>query len=152
MAEMTTPLKVLLLRRWLILVAALRLLSVVIGLWKPDTFKTKVFDLQPEAVTDLLGRLFAAWTTVTCILCLMCARDPTNKFIYGATLASFLVALAFFIPELLIHKTMSLKCALSPMIVAGLSTTWMVLGYNYYTGHCLTASTLASKAATGKAE
>lgn len=35
------------------------------------------------AVTPMLGRLFAAWTSVTCVLCLACARDPTNRSIYG---------------------------------------------------------------------
>lgn len=36
----------------------------------------------------------------------------------AATLGSFVVALAFFVSELLVYKTVSLKGALSPMIVA----------------------------------
>lgn len=38
----------------------------------------------------------------------------------GATLFSFLVALVFFLSELFIFKTLSLKCAASPMVVAGM--------------------------------
>jgi hypothetical protein len=35
-------------------------------------------------VNDLYGRLFATWTLLTCGLCLICARNPTNPAIYGA--------------------------------------------------------------------
>lgn len=35
-------------------------------------------------VNDLYGRLFATWTLLTCGLCLLCARTPTNPAIYGA--------------------------------------------------------------------
>jgi hypothetical protein len=38
------------------------------------------------AVNDLYGRLFATWTTLTCGLCLICARNPTNAAIYGKVL------------------------------------------------------------------
>ena len=37
----------------------------------------------------------------------------------AATLGSFVVALAFFLPELLVFKTVSIKGAASPMVVAG---------------------------------
>lgn len=96
-----------------------------------------------HAVNDLYGRLFATWTFLTCCLCLACARDITNPSIYGkpihayskaaakccpdltsftiagVTLLSFVVALLHFLSELLIFKTMSIKGAASPMIVAG---------------------------------
>lgn len=35
------------------------------------------------AVNELYGRLFATWTLLTCGLCLICARNPTNAAIYG---------------------------------------------------------------------
>lgn len=38
---------------------------------------------QLHAVNPLFGRLFAAWTTVTCMLCLICASNPTNRAIYS---------------------------------------------------------------------
>ncbi len=39
----------------------------------------------------------------------------------GATLTSFVLALLFFTSELLVYKTLSLKSALQPMIVAGMA-------------------------------
>lgn len=41
--------------------------------------------LRPRipAVTDLTGRTFAAWTLTTCLLCIVCARNPCNASIYG---------------------------------------------------------------------
>lgn len=34
-------------------------------------------------MTELYGRTFAIWTVTTCVLCLICARDPTIPAIYG---------------------------------------------------------------------
>ena len=34
-------------------------------------------------VNDLQGRTFAVWTLTTCALCLVCARDPRVKPVYG---------------------------------------------------------------------
>lgn len=94
------------------------------------------------------------WTSLSCVLCLFCAKNPQNRAMYsepicsllalsmsdaqcrglrslcthsircqpalaGATLASFVLALLFFLSELLLYKTLSLKSALQPMIVAG---------------------------------
>lgn len=126
---------VLLLQRWLFLVASLRLLSVYIGIFDPEKFKVALIDREPQLVNDLYGRLFATWTLLTCGLCLICARNPTNPAIYGATLLSFVVALVHFVTELLVFKTMTLKGAASPMVVAGLSVLWMGAGWNYYTYH-----------------
>eukprot|EP00198_Chlamydomonas_reinhardtii_P004110 XP_001693446.1 predicted protein [Chlamydomonas reinhardtii] len=125
---------VLSLQRWLVLVAGLRMLAVVIGIFAPNKLKSQVFDRRPELVTPLLGRLFATWTLMTCALCLACARDPSNKTVYLTTLFSFAVALAFFLGELLIFKTLSIRGAISPMIVASISTTWLTLGLDFYTG------------------
>ncbi|GBG00438.1 hypothetical protein Rsub_13094 [Raphidocelis subcapitata] len=126
---------VLLLQRWLFLVACLRLLSVYIGIFDPEKFRIALIDREPQLVNDLYGRLFATWTLLTCGLCLICARNPTNRAIYGATLLSFVVALVHFATELLVFRTMSIKGAASPMVVAGLSTLWMGAGWNYYTWH-----------------
>jgi hypothetical protein len=46
-----TPLRV-----WLVLVACLRVLSVVIGIAAPEKFKTALIDLAPE-----LGESWEAW-------------------------------------------------------------------------------------------
>lgn len=36
------------------------------------------------AVTDLAGRIFSMWTLTSCMLCLICARNPCVPAIYGA--------------------------------------------------------------------
>lgn len=120
------------LRRWLVLVAFLRLLSVYLGYLNPSRLNSNLFDATPDAVTDLNGRTFAMWTSLSCVLCLFCAKNPQNRAMYSATLASFVLALIFFSSELLLYKTLSLKSALQPMIVAGVSVLWMGLGFNYY--------------------
>ena len=40
--------------------------------------------LLSRAVTDLAGRIFATWTLTSCVLCLICARNPCVPAIYGA--------------------------------------------------------------------
>ncbi|EFJ47056.1 hypothetical protein VOLCADRAFT_105276 [Volvox carteri f. nagariensis] len=122
------------LKRWLVVVASLRMLAVVIGIFAPNKLKSQVFDRKPELVSNLLGRLFAAWTLMTCALCLACAMDPSNKTVYGTTLFSFVVALLFFLSELLVYKTVTIRGALSPMIIASISTAWLSLGWDFYTG------------------
>ena len=72
------------------------------------------------------------WTAVTCCLCLTCARDPRVAPVYAATLASFLLALAFFAGEALLFRTMSLKSAAQPGVIAAVSSAWMGAGWTYY--------------------
>jgi hypothetical protein len=84
-------------------------------------------------VSALQARTFATWTLTSCLLCLICARNPCIPAIYGATLGSFLIALVHFLLELLAYKTVGLKTAIQPMIVAGVSSLWMIAGWNYYT-------------------
>lgn len=117
------------LSHWLVFVACLRLLSVYIGYFDVNRFKTALIDLRPDYVNPLLGRLFASWTLLTCGLCLICAKNPFNRAVYGATLLSFIAALVHFALELFVFKTSSFRGVLTPSIVAGLSTTWMGLGW-----------------------
>jgi len=70
---------------------------------------------------------------VTCVLCIVCARNVSSPAIYGATLSSFVIALLHFTSELLLFKTMTLTSALPTLIIAGISTAWMSLGWGYYT-------------------
>ncbi|MEW5319631.1 MAG: hypothetical protein WDW38_010774 [Sanguina aurantia] len=118
---------------WLLIVASLRLLSVFLGIFNPSSFKTALIDRQPHLVTPLFGRLFAAWTTVTCCLCVSLSFDIANRSLYAVTLSSFAVAIIFFLSELFIFRTVSLKGALSPLIIATVSSTWMALGWSEYT-------------------
>ena len=112
---------------WLIVVALLRLLSVVIGYISPQTFASSVFPAAPKSeVTDLMGRTFAIWTTVTCTLCLLTAQDPDPESpIFFATFLSFVYALLFFAIELLFYGTMTFRSIASPGIVSTLSIVWM---------------------------
>lgn len=121
------------LRRWLVIVALLRLLAVFLGYFDYRKFQSNLFDRYPLEVTELCGRVFAVWTLVTCGLCLICARNPCVPAIYGATLFSFVVALSFFLLELLVYQTLSWQSSLQPLIVAGITTLWMGAGWNYYT-------------------
>lgn len=82
------------------------LAAVYIGIFDVGKFKVALIDAQPDlgerqsllacplaphpahlgtvvAVNDLYGRLFATWTLLTCGLCLICAKNPTNSAIYG---------------------------------------------------------------------
>ncbi|KAL3137025.1 hypothetical protein ABBQ32_006614 [Trebouxia sp. C0010 RCD-2024] len=121
------------LRRWLVIVALLRLLAVFLGYFNHTKFQTNLFDNSPREVTELCGRVFAIWTLLTCALCCICARNPCVPSIYGATFFSFVAALCFFLLELFVYQTVSWKSALQPLIVAGVSTLWMGAGWNYYT-------------------
>jgi len=121
------------LRRYLVFVAGLRLMSVYIGMFHPHRLHTNLFDNAGGSVNDLFGRTFAMWTTLSCMLCLCCARNPCNKIVYGATLASFVIALLFFLGELCVFKTLGWRTALQPLVVALISAVWMSLGWNYYT-------------------
>ncbi|KAK9818265.1 hypothetical protein WJX72_009742 [[Myrmecia] bisecta] len=139
------------LRRWLVFVALLRLLSVYLGFFQPKRLATNLFDKAPEQVTDLYGRTFATWTTVTCALCLLCARNPRVPAIYGATLFSFAIALVHFASELLFFETISLVNALQPMFFAAVSVLWMGAGWNYYTSLAAT-ETSEDQVTSGKLE
>jgi hypothetical protein len=75
------------------------------------------------------------WTLTTCALCLVCARDPRVKPVYGATLFSFCLAAAFFLTEALAFGTLSLRAAANPLAVAVFSAAWMGGGWSYYTRH-----------------
>ena len=69
-------------------------------------------------VNGLGARLFAVWTTVTCILCLLTAFDLTNVGLFNATMLSFVIALTFFGLELVVYKTVSFKSIASPFVIA----------------------------------
>ena len=143
---------------WLILVAAMRLLAVVLGYTYPlpvfgQNLETQLFDIanttttttpvsnngrkssrlnkanNEETVTNntssgtisftpLAGRTFAVWTTVTCLICLITASDPTNTGLLKVTLGTFVIALGYFVLELFVYKTVSVRTAIRPAIIA----------------------------------
>jgi Erg28 like protein len=123
---------------WLYAVAAMRMLSVAIGICKPDVFKTKVYRLRPDYVNSLFGRTFASWTFVTCMLCVSCgARMDSEPALYLATLGSFVVALTTFAAEIFVFRTVDFKGGASPLVVSSISIVWMAAGWGTYTGYTL---------------
>ena len=88
-----------------------RIGAVYLGVFQHSYFQSHLFDLQPVlgaacgtctvpkgkvwfanmlqdfliyAVNELYGRTFATWTLTTCALCLICAKNPRVRAIYGA--------------------------------------------------------------------
>uniref|UniRef100_A0A7R9V3N2 Uncharacterized protein n=1 Tax=Chlamydomonas euryale TaxID=1486919 RepID=A0A7R9V3N2_9CHLO len=112
--------------------ACFNLSAVWIGYFSPKKFKVALFTRKPEVVTDAFGRLFGTWTVVTCMLCVVCANNISNGPIYAATLGSFGVAFTYMTLEMAVYKTIGLRGAMSPLIIAGVSIVWMGLGYSKY--------------------
>ena len=130
----------------------------------------KTSDQHVCAVNDLFSRVFAVWTLTSCMLCLICARNPCNQAIYGkpgvlclpaayfrsaahaapqhhdrvlgsqmqlsglppqkcrvqalgrpagATFGSFVLAFGYFLAELCLFRTLSLKRAAIAMSASG---------------------------------
>jgi len=118
------------LRYWLGFVAFLRFSSVIFGYFFVDIIKERVFAKKPQEVSDLQGRTFAVWTLVTCILTLTCALDIFNKTLYKLTVASFTVALCYFLFEFFVFETVTFKEFFSPCFVAGTSILWMIASFS----------------------
>jgi len=114
---------------WLFFVACLRMLSVVLGYTDPGYFKGYVFALAPNQVTDVAGRLFAAWTLLTCTCCIFTAFNIKSKPIFSVTLFSFFVAFGVFMVEFFFFKTMTVSNLLPIFSVAGISIIWMILRF-----------------------
>lgn len=76
------------LQLWLAFVASLRLLSVYFGYFSPEMLKENVFDkCQDSEMTNLVGRCFAIWTTVTCAITLTLAVKIESKPLYFAVVS-----------------------------------------------------------------
>mmetsp|Transcript_18917 Transcript_18917/g.48146 ORF Transcript_18917/g.48146 Transcript_18917/m.48146 type:complete len:154 (+) Transcript_18917:2537-2998(+) len=106
------------LQGWLYFAGALRLFAVTQSFTNPSIIAERVYDLQPELVHGMYGRLFGAWTSITVLLCFLCARNIHSRPIYQATLGSFFVALGHFASEYFVFKTCSIAGAGSPFVVA----------------------------------
>ncbi|WPT10934.1 Ergosterol biosynthetic protein 28 [Picochlorum sp. SENEW3] len=133
------------LSRWLQFVAILRVFSVVLGYFYPDTLAANLYNGDSAQVSELQARTFATWTLTSCMLCLLCARNPSVVPIYSATLGSFLIALLHFSIEVFVYKTVSVKSAIQPMVVASISSLWMGAGWNYYTSYVSSAPAVSEE-------
>jgi Erg28 like protein len=75
----------------------------------------------------VLARVFAVWTTMTCVLCVLSAFALRSVPILVATIFSFAAALGFFALELAVFRTMSLRTFASPCVVASAALVWLCL-------------------------
>ena len=53
------------------------------GLCQGSLLAGPLMSLCTHAVNELYGRTFATWTITTCVLCLICAKNPRVPAIYG---------------------------------------------------------------------
>ena len=126
--------------------------QVVLGYLYPTTLSENVFAGALAESTHLQTRTFAVWTTTSCMLCLLCARNIGNRDIYAATFGSFLIALGFFLLEHFVYETVPLKRAMQPLVVATVSILWMGAGWNYYTDYVHSMPAFSEEVTNNKAE
>jgi hypothetical protein len=107
-----------LLRAWLICVASLRVLSVVLGYLQPATLTKSVFALAADQVTPLTARTFGIWTLLSAVVTLMCALNIESGPLYRTTMASFAVALLYFLLEVGVYHTVDVRSAMPPFVIA----------------------------------
>lgn len=130
-------------------VAFLRFFSVILGYFYPDTLSENVFAAALDQATPLQSRTFAIWTTTSCMLCLLCARNIGNRQLYAATFGSFVIALGYFVLEHVVYETVPLKRAMQPLVVASISIMWMGAGFNYYTEYVHSMPAFSEEVTTG---
>lgn len=110
---------------WLLLVAFARLSSVYFGYFNIWALQVGVY--SRSKMSDVHGRTFAAWTSVTCVLCILTATHLDCRPLFLATLSSFLIALVHFLLELVAFKTMTGRNFAAPCFFASVSAVWMLL-------------------------
>ncbi|GAQ78136.1 hypothetical protein KFL_000080420 [Klebsormidium nitens] len=113
---------------WLLFVAALRLFSVYLGLFKPNLLQIGLF--SRIQLVDVHARTFATWTSLTCILCIVTAFNLESAPIYFTTIFSFVLAIAHLGTEAFVFKTIGPKQLISPGLTAGITAVWMFLAWN----------------------
>jgi len=118
---------------WLLFVGSLRVLAVVLGYLDKKHFQRQVFRAAPYEVSALAARLFSAWCSITAALCVMTAlnldgmtaRSPACIPLFLVTFFSFAVALAFFILEVLVYRTVDVRGVWMQVVIASLSLLLM---------------------------
>ena len=108
---------------WLMVVAAMRTLSVMLGYTSPRYFQEQLFTTSTSQVTPLASRTFAIWTFLSCALALIAAFHLHERGIYLATTLSFYTAAVYFTLELLVFGTVKLKDRFVVMAFAVASRT-----------------------------
>jgi len=78
-------------------------------------------------VSALGARLFSVWCSITCALCLFLSYNLDNRALFVVTFFSFAVALLFFMSEVLVYRTVSLRGVWMQGVVASTSLVLMYM-------------------------
>lgn len=135
-----TALALPLLGKWIFFAGALGFFACLQGLFNQRLLQSKQFskavvvekDKQRSTFTPIAGRLFAFWTAVATVVRVSGAFDLCNPTSYRNTLLSFILAAAFYVNEVFVHKTVPFRYASPAFFIAGLSIVWMVHDYRFY--------------------
>lgn len=95
-------------------------------------FRQQVFRGAVHEVSALAARLFSAWCSITCALCLLLSQNLDNRALFIVTFFSFAVALVFFTLELVVYRTVDLRGVWMQAVIAGTSLAWM---YSHMQAH-----------------
>eukprot|EP00271_Cylindrocystis_brebissonii_P023251 TRINITY_DN9540_c0_g1_i1.p1 TRINITY_DN9540_c0_g1~~TRINITY_DN9540_c0_g1_i1.p1 ORF type:complete len:154 (+),score=30.02 TRINITY_DN9540_c0_g1_i1:166-627(+) len=112
-----------LLQGWLFLVGFFRLSSVYFGFFNKWALELAVF--SRSQMTDIHGRTFGAWTSMTCLLCVMAALHFDNNALFLTTALSFILVFLSFLLEFAVYQTMSVKNFALIGTIASVSAVWM---------------------------
>lgn len=115
-----------LLSYWLLIVSLVSLFGTIQAFYTTDLLKQYQFNLAPQQVTPLTGRLFGCWTLLATLLRLTCALSPRNTAIYRLTIITFIIAITFFCHNFYVAQTMDLRNVAMPFAFALPSFIWMV--------------------------
>jgi len=116
-----------LLQGWLIIVAVARIYGIYLMWFKPEFYRNSIYTLQPAEATDLHLRLSGIWTSVSLVLCLLCAFDLKSASIRLATLYSFIIAVVHFSSESFVFETAQFTNASSTLLFAVPSIIWLTV-------------------------
>jgi hypothetical protein len=112
---------------WAGFVAFWRVFSIVNGFFNVAVFRDNMYSNGPGSeVTNLFGRMFACWTSVSVTLLTGLALYPRCKPIYVMNLVAFAVALFHYLTEYFVYQTASLMGLMLIFLFAGGTGTWMI--------------------------
>lgn len=97
----------------------------MLGYLDKKYFQQQVFRASSFEVSSLAARLFSAWCSITCALCLVLSQNLDNRALFVVTFFSFVVAFAFFTAELVVYRTVDIRGVWMQAVVAGTSIAWM---------------------------
>lgn len=97
----------------------------VLGYVDKKYFQQQVFRRTAYDVSALAARLFSAWCSITCALCLLLSQNLDNRALFVVTFFSFLVAFVFFTLEFVVYRSVDLRGVWMQAVVAGTSIVWM---------------------------